>query len=118
MKVKMFKHRPSYLNHVLKNWQYFFNFDLSLVIENLKTALDFSTFDLLISLFGWLVLDSRIQNKRRNKEYIVGQRKQILGMGVSKYPETSKSLRERERERKGNGWDQQQLLELLISSLD
>jgi hypothetical protein len=99
MKVKMFKRSPGYLNHVLKNWQYFFNFDRILVIENLKTALDFSTFGFLISLFGWLVLDSRIQNKRRNKEYIVGQRKQILGMGVSKYPETSKSLREREREK-------------------
>jgi hypothetical protein len=103
MKVKMFKRPPGYLNHVLKNWQYFFNFDRILVIENLKTALDFSTFGLLISLFGWLVLDSRIQNKRRNKEYIVGQRKQILGMGVSKYPETSKSLRERREREKAMG---------------
>jgi hypothetical protein len=46
---------------------------------------------------------SGIQNKKRNKEYIVGQRKQILGMGVSKYPETSKSLREKEREKAMGG---------------
>jgi hypothetical protein len=55
---------------------------------------------LVINFSNWLAHpDSRIQNKRGNKEYIVGQRKQILGMGVSKYPETSKSLRERVRER-------------------